>query len=413
MKRGSVIRHNRQGEEVVIYTLLLRPEDFLAATGGRLPNAEWFQIETHKELVQIVYEMIQENVSITPAVALARMRNDSENWFYEMAERMEMFPSLDIKHIMKNLNDSYAKTQLQKFANESSHLKSLNGVTDKLTEIVSKFQYDLSTKSESATAAFSALLSDIHENREEKTYSTPYNDLNVMMCGGLRAGEMMIVAARPGVGKSALALNIAGHLADNGHRTLFSSMEMSISQISVRLLSTRCEIPVSKLRMRTLTQTHLDRITKESRVNIPLFLTDKCFTLAELEQEIILNDIEVVIVDYIQLLGAGDSENRQCEVASISRRLKQIALRRKIAVIVLSQLNREIERRANQTPVLSDLRESGQLEQDADQVIFLNRPGAFDDDSEDTACELIVAKHRQGATGRVQLDWRPEICSFF
>lgn len=222
---------------------------------------------------------------------------------------------------------------------------------------------------------------------------------------GLQAGELFISAARPGVGKTALAIGIARHVAQEGTPVFFHSLEMPAQTLMVRMLSGATGIDSHQLRRGSIfgsSWTSLARAA-ESIGSIPLFIDDGAdVTPAELRATArrvkAEHDIGLFIVDYMQLMRAnGRYETREREVAEISRTLKGIARELDIPVIGLSQLNRKIEDRPNRTPQLSDLRESGAIEQDADVIAFIYR-----DEAQGTA-KINIAKHRNGPTGIIKL----------
>jgi len=230
---------------------------------------------------------------------------------------------------------------------------------------------------------------------------------------GLQAGELFIIAARPGMGKTALAISIAHHVAREGTPVFFHSAEMPAQTLMVRMLSGATGIDSHQLRRGAVfgsSWTLLARAT-ESIGSIPLFIDDGAdVTPAELRATArrvkAEHEIGLFIIDYMQLLKAnGRYETREREVAEISRTLKGIARELNIPVIGLSQLNRKVEDRPNRTPQLSDLRESGAIEQDADVIAFIYR-----DEAQGTA-EINIAKHRNGPTGtfRLRFDAKTQI----
>ena len=231
---------------------------------------------------------------------------------------------------------------------------------------------------------------------------------------GLQAGELFIIAARPGMGKTALAIGIAHHVAQAGTPVFFYSAEMPAQTLMIRMLSGATGIDSHKLRRGAVFGSSWASLTRaaESIGSIPFFIDDGAdVTPAELRATArrvkAEHGIGLLIVDYMQLMKAnGRYETREREVAEISRTLKGIARELNIPVIGLSQLNRKIEDRPNRTPQLSDLRESGAIEQDADVIAFIYR-----NEAQDTA-EINIAKHRNGPTGTVRLRFDPTTQTF-
>lgn len=226
---------------------------------------------------------------------------------------------------------------------------------------------------------------------------------------GLQAGELFIIAARPGMGKTALAIGLARHVAQEGTPVFFYSAEMPAQTLMVRMLSGETGLDSHQLRRGSVfgpAWASLVRAT-ESISKIPLFIDDSAdVTLAELRATArrvkVEKGIGLLIVDYMQMMKAGGRyETREREVAEISRTLKGIARELNIPVVGLSQLNRKIEDRPNKSPQLSDLRESGAIEQDADVIAFI-----YQDKAQGTA-EINIAKHRNGPPGTVRLRFDP------
>ncbi len=231
------------------------------------------------------------------------------------------------------------------------------------------------------------------------------------LTNGLHPGQMIIVAARPGVGKSTLGLDFMRSCSIK-HRmaSVIFSLEMSKSEIVMRLLSAEAKIKLGDMRSGRMSDDDWTRLARRmSEISeAPLYIDDSPnLTMMEirakarrLKQKA---DLRLVVIDYLQLMSSGKKvESRQLEVSEFSRHLKLLAKELEVPVIAISQLNRGPEQRTDKKPMLSDLRESGSLEQDADMVILLNRPDAFDrDDPRGGEADLIVAKHRNGPTKTV------------
>lgn len=237
---------------------------------------------------------------------------------------------------------------------------------------------------------------------------TGFLDLDQTMGGGLRYKDVVILAARPSVGKSSLALSIARNTAGAGLGTAYFSLEMSRRSLTSRLLSEESKIPQQRLSDRRLTQDEYGRIAAaiESTRPLPLKVIDNAMTLGEitawchqLKQQ--PSGLKVVIIDYIQLIRSTTRmQNRENEVSAMSRAIKSLAKELDVVVIALSQLSRAPEGRKDKRPQLSDLRESGALEQDADVAMLLFREEMHDPSDENAGiAEVIIAKQRNGPTG--------------
>ncbi|AZS45307.1 replicative DNA helicase [Microbacterium oleivorans] len=242
------------------------------------------------------------------------------------------------------------------------------------------------------------------------------------LTNGLHGGQMVVVAARPAMGKSTLALDFARAAAIKNNRpTVFFSLEMGRSEIAMRLMSAEGSVPLQSMRKGMLDSRDWTTIAStRGRINdAPLYIDDSPnMTLVEirakcrkLKQRV---GLEMVVIDYLQLMTSGKRvESRQQEVSEFSRALKLLAKELQVPVIALSQLNRGAEQRADKKPAISDLRESGSIEQDADIVILLHREAAYEKDSPRAGeADLIVAKHRNGPTDTVVVAFQGHFSRF-
>lgn len=241
---------------------------------------------------------------------------------------------------------------------------------------------------------------------------TGFIDLDEML-SGFQPGTLNIIGARPAVGKSALAMGMAVNVATITDKpVLFFSLEMGRAELSQRILSSEGRVDSTKLRSGRLNDEDWRRIGRAiGRLSVPLYIDDNsAVTVMEIRAKARRvaakhGELGMIVIDYLQLMGGNTgSENRQLEVSEISRNLKILARDFKIPVVALSQLSRGLEQRQDKRPTLSDLRESGALEQDADVVMFLYRPSLYEDDPQNKAdAYLNIAKHRAGPIGDVRL----------
>jgi replicative DNA helicase len=244
-------------------------------------------------------------------------------------------------------------------------------------------------------------------------------DLDAVL-GGLQPSDLIILAARPSMGKTAFALNIAER---SGVPALVFSLEMSKNQLSDRSLSGRAKINLSRLTSGNLFGDDWERLNQAAGQvsELPIFIDDSpALHFSEVTRRARiaykLHGVRLVVIDYLQLMrGDAAKVNREAEIASISRALKAIAKALCIPVLALSQLNRELEKRSEKRPQLSDLRESGQIEQDADVILFLYRDEVYNRSPENPnrgTAEIIVAKHRNGPIGFAKVAFCPETTTF-
>jgi replicative DNA helicase len=244
--------------------------------------------------------------------------------------------------------------------------------------------------------------------------------------GGLQKSDLLILAARPGMGKSSFALSVALNAArHNNARVAVFALEMSNEQLVQRLLSMETSIDSHRLRMGDINEEEWPILLEAANMlgTAPIFIDDTPgATVNDIRTKArrlyAEHGLDLIIIDYMQLMTAssgstGRSENRQQEISYISRSLKSLARELNVPVMALSQLSRAVEARSDKRPMLSDLRESGSIEQDADVVLFIYREDYYIEDSDrQNIADLLVAKHRHGSTGNVSLYFRKELTQF-
>ncbi len=263
-------------------------------------------------------------------------------------------------------------------------------------------------------SAFTQIEALYHKTEQVTGVSSGFIDLDDMTAGWQRS-DLIIIAARPAMGKTSFTLNMAAHAAiHRGIPTAFFSLEMSNEQLAVRMMCSEGRINQSNLRKGNMTEQEWARLIKATGTlsKAPIFLDDtpglpimefraKC---RRLKAE---HDIGIVFVDYLQLMTGSQrsrSGSREQEISEISRSLKGVAKELDIPVVALAQLNRGVEQRADKRPMMSDLRESGAIEQDADLISFIYRDEIYNPDTEAKGlAEIIIGKHRNGSTGKVTL----------
>lgn len=283
----------------------------------------------------------------------------------------------------------------------------------------SQIRSDYQTIGQAAGATLDTLKAE-REGHGTPGLTTGFPDIDDKI-HGFQPGQLIIIAGRPAMGKSTFAMDIARHAAFLNTPTILFSLEMSIPEMSKRILAAESGVPLDRL----MDERNLDMGEWEQLQNTlqriqdrPLYLDDsanmsmmeiraKCRRLKQSQ------NLGLIIIDYLQLMSSlKPRENRTQEVSEFSRQLKLLAKELEVPVIALSQLNRGVEARSDKTPMLSDLRESGSIEQDADMVFFVYRPMVYDPDDRPGEADIILAKHRNGPLGKFALTFRGDLSRF-
>ncbi len=300
---------------------------------------------------------------------------------------------------------------------------------DAIADTAEQRIYDVARREDTEdAAAIGDLVNDAMSELEaiqnrESAYTglaTGFRDLDDLT-SGLQPGNLVIIAARPGIGKSSLAMNIARNVAVQHEPVAMFSLEMSRYEIGMRLLCAEARVPWDRIRNKRVGPDDWTRVVSagETLHDAPLSIVDAGnVNIVDIRAKARRlktgrEGLSLIIVDYLQLMTGPltrRQDNRQQEVAEISRSLKLLAKELKVPILALSQLNRNPEARADKRPQLSDLRESGSLEQDSDVVMFIHRDDA--DPEKKREAELIIAKHRNGPTGSIRLSFEPSLTQF-
>ena len=288
-----------------------------------------------------------------------------------------------------------------------------------LVDQVEQIVYDLRPKSDVPTAhPLSSVLGEWFDEMERRAenggrieHPTGWSDLDAHL-GGLHAGRLLVAAARPGIGKTSWAGALATNVAMNGEPVLFFSIEMGRDELAGRMVASASGLIGSQISQGIIAERDWDHISRAMGTlhNLPIDIIDTTpVTLLSVRAGIRramakYGRLGLVIIDYLQLMTGRRAENRQVEVAELARGLKLLSKEMTVPVVVLAQLNRSLEARADKHPILADLRESGEIENSADQVVFIYREEHYNPNTEDKGiAELVVSKNRHGPTGTVRL----------
>ena len=432
---GKKIPYSSQAEQAVIGSMLIDPR-CIAEVVKKL-RADEFYVRANRDVYETVLAMFSYGQTIDPVTVIDQMKVRGvydENVPGYLAEIMRVTPT------------SANAMEYAAIIKDRALLRSISTVADEINAMV----YEGSGAAEDVLEAAEAKLHAVRENRGSgglkeirhvmqnvfdamseaaasgsriPGLSTGLPDLDDLILG-LNKSELVIIAARPGMGKTSIALNIALNVAMTQHKKVaIFSLEMSREQLVTRLLSRAALVPSQNLFTGRLTdQQWRDVAAAANTLSACDILIDdnSTLTVADMNAQCrTIRGLDLVVIDYLQLMSSAggrgfSNESRTQAVSDISRMMKVMAKQLGVPVICLSQLNRAAEARQDKRPLLSDLRESGSIEQDADVVIGLYREGYNNRECENpNLAEAIVLKNRKGQTGTVNLTWVPEYTSFY
>jgi replicative DNA helicase len=433
--------HNFLAEKMILSCLLVNSEAIEMIK--KTVSAEVFYFKNHQEIYKAIIFMSKNNIPIDILTLLTFLQDhgllQKIGGLKVLIELLSQNPNIIyLEDYIRLIKEKYIRRSLIKLGYEtinSSYTTNLsieniiNELENKLLQITNQIKTEkISSSAELVLSIFSELKQK-SLNPKLSGVTSGFSDLD-SLTQGFQKSDLIILAGRPSMGKTALSLNIASNLIKTSKLpVLFFSLEMSKEQIMYRLLSMETNINQMKLKSGKLYHDDWIKLTKMLKVisKFPLFIDDKFdLTIQDIRSKIktILfeqNQIGLVIIDYIQLLQSPKltKENRVQELSSITRSLKTIAREFNIPIIGLSQLSRNVENRINKKPILSDLRESGSIEQDADLVLMLYKNTSNDElkikknFQTFQLIELIIAKQRNGPTGLVKLQFDEEKTKFF
>lgn len=400
-------------ESNVIGILFNYPEEILQISSILKP--EHFENPKYKTIYGTMLDMVSQNEDVNLLTLKERLKGklDTENLAKEVAKYEYMKPET-AAYLVK---DEWVLRELKKAGKRIESLKNKTEVKDVVADIENTI-YKITNSTSNNIVTYNEVRNELLNHIEKVKASnnlfqipTGFIDVDKIL-GGLRKGELTIIAARPSIGKTSFALNIADNVEDKVPVGIFS-LEMGRLQLMARQLSRSIDASVINILNGFLSPSQAAELYRATKDELRIVIDDTSqLTTSEIRSRALLMknkyNIGLIIVDYLQLVkGMGDT--REQEISSISRGMKQIAKDLDIPVVVLSQLNRQVESRSNKRPQLSDLRESGAIEQDADSVIFLHRPEVYnilqfeDGESTENVAEVIIAKNRNGAIGDARL----------
>ena len=415
-----------EAEQAVLGSILIDSRCVADVVGIITP--EDFYMQANREIFETIYTMFNFSQTIDPVTVLDKMkelglhRDDSRSYILQL---MEITPTA--ANVVRYANIVREKAMLRGLAQAavdiSETVHSEVGTPSEILESAEKKIYAL-RKGERGDSLehIGTILHKVFDRLTELSQSdslipglsTGLRDLD-MKINGLNKSDLLLVAARPAMGKSAFALNIAVNVAKKYKKTVaVFNLEMSREQLALRLLASESFIDMQKLATGKLSEEEWGKLCMGSAAlsQTDIRIDDNpSVTVADINAKCRrLDNLGLVVIDYLQLMqGSGygkGSDNRVTVVGEISRSLKIMAKELNVPVVCLSQLSRAVEGRTDKRPILSDLRESGAIEQDADSVMFLYRDEYYNENTEDKGlAECIVAKNRHGETGTIKMQW--------
>lgn len=430
--------YSPEAEQDVLGAILMDSE-CMARVAEILPKSEYFHIDLHKLIYQAMLDLFTEGKVIDFITVLETLKKEKS---FDESNGKVYLAQIAAASISSENADTHAQ-----YIREKYDIRSLIEASRRTIEEAGEGAFDSDTLIDSAEQRIfdirqgkiiqglqhiSEVIQETYDrldmlnsadNEEMKPLSTGIKGLDSYITG-LNRSDLILLAARPGMGKTSFALNIARSVAVTQRKKVaFFSLEMSKEQLASRLLSTEALIESQKIKTGRMSEDEWSRLIQAGDVlsGAPLYLDDTpSITVPAMKAKLRrLKGVQLVVIDYLQLMHSGRRiENRVQEVSEITRNLKILAKELNVPVLTLSQLSRASEQRADHRPQLSDMRDSGSIEQDADIVLFLYRQDYYNDsteNSEDTdknSGECIIAKNRHGEMGTVALHWRGEFMRF-
>jgi replicative DNA helicase len=425
---------NLDAERGVLGSILLLNEAFDEV--GESLKAEHFYGDAHQKIYAAIHKLYESGVRGIDAVTLAeelvrRDELDDIGGPAYLAEILESVPhAAHVRYYAGIVRDKWMQRSLIYACTEilSDCYEAAEDVEDMLQVAERKIFSIVESQGSNASIVMGDILVEAFSRIDERMASTGdvtgitsgFRDLDETTTG-FQPTELIILAARPSMGKTALVCNIAHAVAAKSDKgVLLFSLEQSNLELAERFLAISAKINGHDLRSGNLSDEQHAKLVQASDElsRLPLFIDDQpgrtMTQVAALARRLHRQSpLGVIIIDYLQLIEPDDKNSpREQQIAGISRRLKFLAKELKVPVIALAQLNRGVELREDKRPKLADLRESGAIEQDADMVMFLHRPDAYDPEDRPGEAEVVIAKHRSGPTGIVRLTWRKEYMRF-
>lgn len=427
--------HSKEAEQSVIGSAVTDASS--VALSAEIVRPEDFYFEQNKEIYSVVLELFNENTPIDIVTVSDRLnqkdRLDAVGGITYLAAAVAAVPTTEnVVYYSKIIKEKSILRRLIGSSRAISELAYTEADTvERILEQAEQLVFDVSSSKEQndivhindvLLTAYQSMVENSLNKGKLTGVPTGFDELN-RRTGGLHGGELIIIAGRPGMGKSSFAVNIAECAAiTNNIPVAIFNLEMSKNMIVNRILCSQALVDSSRVRMGDFTSEDWQQLgaVMDKVASAPIYIDDTAsITVSEIRAKCRrlkqAKNLGLIVIDYLQLMQSSSrTDNRQQEISEISRSLKVLSKELDVPVIALSQLARTCESRSDKRPMLSDLRESGAIEQDADLVMFLYRDEYYNKDSEDNKnmAECIIAKQRSGETGTINLGWQGKYTKF-
>lgn len=433
-------------EQALLGSMLVYPNTIITAYDQNLQPEE-FYLESDRRIFNVIMDLQNENIPVDVTSVVTRLSDIQQlnavggveyishltDMAVSSANSEYYIKTIQEKAILRKLIEVSQKVIDDAYNNSANAEEVLADAENHILAVTRNVKATDFTTSRAAMEQVLAQIRLLQQHKEMTGVRSGYIDLD-RITYGFQKGDLIIMAARPSVGKTAFALNIAANAATKyGKAVALFSLEMPVLQLGMRILSAQSGVDSYRIRTgNNLTNEDWAKIkyASDALITSKLFIEDSASIkvndiFAKCRKLKAEGNLDLIVIDYLQLItpSSRHSDNRQLEVSEISRSLKALARELEVPVIALSQLSRSVEQRSgDKRPILSDLRESGAIEQDADIVMFLHRPDYFnrgkeeESDVPNDAClpaTIIIAKHRNGSTGDVELMFQQNINAFF
>lgn len=398
-----------------------------------------FYIKEHQEIFEIIVSLFTAQKPLSEEFILQKSKHNP-NIEVSLTHIIATTPIVEISHYIELLQEEAKKRDINSFCKNINYIsqdnnldsqEQLQHIESSLYKLISnEIQKDFVSINSAISKTKEYISSIQHQANNLIGITTGFRKLN-KITNGFAKGDLIIIAGRPSMGKTAFALNIVEKNLEEDNSVAIFSLEMSVEQLMLRLFSVHTDIELEKIRKYNLSDDEKQKLDEamEYYSNKELFVDDSGFTNINMlkiklkKLKIKHPNLKLVLIDYLQLISSLKNRDRHLEISEISRGLKLLARELDLPIVALSQLNRALETRSDKRPMMSDLRESGAIEQDADIIMFLYREDVYTkkDKKQDTPkptnkaeekTEVIIAKHRNGQTGTIELTYKKNLTKF-